>query len=337
MINCEYDVSVIIPTKNRLWALPKTIDSCRKNKCKVQIIVADDNSDDGTREWLQDQSDILYIECGGWGKPFAVNKAFIYAKARYIRYLDSDDWLPEKVIDIHLKIAYREEADIVVAGYDIYNDEKFIRYSPWEKCEDFIAQQLGECDSSHYSAFLFRRELVADIPHRSWFVGSDFANRDDRGLMIEVALRKPKVVIAEGSGLCHRHHKKNRLQFSNGLRESGTNLQHVLIYRQAAKQLLDRGELTLRRRQAIANSMWPVAHWVSRKYLQEGVDIANWVKELVPNYKQPERGLLAFSYRMLGFKFTEQLLLIRRMIVSVRRKPTHNSLSLPKIVFTNNK
>ncbi len=37
----------------------------------------------------------------------------------------------------------------------------------------------GECDSSHYSAYLFRRQFIDDIPHRP-----EFSHRDDRMFII---------------------------------------------------------------------------------------------------------------------------------------------------------
>ena len=145
--------------------------------------------------WLQDQPDVLALQTDGWGKPFAVNRAFREAEGRYVRFLDSDDWLPPGAIDRQLALAEETGADVVVAGYDIYRGDAYEGPSPWVHCDDFIAQQLGECDSSHYSAFTFRRELVDEIPHRTSFPAANFASRDDRCFMIEVALAHPEVAV----------------------------------------------------------------------------------------------------------------------------------------------
>ena len=55
------DLSIIIPTYNRLWALPKAVDSCFSEGCKVEIVVVDDGSTDGTWEWLQNRKDVVSI------------------------------------------------------------------------------------------------------------------------------------------------------------------------------------------------------------------------------------------------------------------------------------
>src|SRR5205823_5900282 len=115
--------------------------------------------------------------------------------------------------DLQYAIATREDADVVVSGYDLYDDERFVESLSWIPTDDFIAQQLGECFGSHYSAFLFRREFVRDLPHRTHFAAADFAARDDRCFLLEVALRHPCIAVCDTPALCYRHHTGPRLQF----------------------------------------------------------------------------------------------------------------------------
>ena len=257
------DVSVIIPTYNRLWSLPQAVDSCRGTTCTTEIIVVDDGSNDGTWAWLQEQEDITALHSGGWGKPWAVNQAFRASAGRYVRFLDSDDWLYTEMIDRQLAQAEEKDVPLMVGGKDLYDEEgTYVETQPWVYCDDFIAQQLGECDSSHYSAFLFRRDLIEDIPHRTAFPNPDFASRDDRCFMLEVALKEPKYAISEDPVLCHRHHEKGRLQFAQGMRQVGTHLQQLRIYCNIIDQLQRRNALTIRRRRAAAAALWPLAHWI---------------------------------------------------------------------------
>lgn len=314
------DVAIIIPTRDRLWALPQAVESCRGTDCRTQIIVADDGSTDGTWEWLQDQPDVLALQTDGWGKPFAVNRAFREVTGRYVRFLDSDDWLPPGTIDRQWRLAEERGAEVIVAGYDIYRGDAYEGPNPWVHCDDFVAQQLGECDSSHYSAFTFRRSLVDEIPHRTSFPAANFASRDDRCFMIEVALAHPQVAVDEESGLCHRHHEHGRLQFRQGLGSVGTNIQHLQIYRQALRLLGERGELTDRRKQAACKILWPLAHWIAYTHPAEGADVAAWIYDLCPDFQPPEGGALGALYRHAGFRHAERILALRRALIQPFRR-----------------
>ncbi len=112
------DVSVIIPTFNRLWSLPKTVESCLSAECRVEIIVVDDGSTDGTWQWLQDRKDVVSVRSENWGKDWAVVAGMARAQGEYVRFLDSDDWLHPEANANQLELARRAVADVVVAGYD---------------------------------------------------------------------------------------------------------------------------------------------------------------------------------------------------------------------------
>jgi glycosyltransferase involved in cell wall biosynthesis len=312
------DITVIIPSYNRAWSLPKAIESCKdESSLALQIIVVDDGSTDNTWELLQQLSGVEIYKLQHWGKPWAVNMAFEKANGKYIKFLDSDDWLVAGALKKQYDVAEQEKADIVVAGYQIYDEEKYVRTQPWVACDDFIAQNLGECDSSHYSAFLFRRDFIIDIPHRTSFASANFASRDDRCFMLEAALKTPKIAVFNEPAFCHLQHKKGRLQFQKSVASACTNYQHTLIYKNILKQLADTGHLSPRRINASIKILWPLAHWVAKDFLDEGVEIADWIYQLNPDFKVPNKGPLGWMYRNLGFKHTEQLLRIRRNIVNV--------------------
>jgi glycosyltransferase involved in cell wall biosynthesis len=325
----QTDVSIIIPSRNRLWSLPRAIESCRSSTLRVQIIVIDDGSTDGTAEWLKTQEDLEVLQGEGWGKPWGVNKALALARGTYLRYLDSDDWLNPGANEKQFEISERAQADVVVAGLDIYRDDTLVKTDSWPETDDFIAQQLGEGAGSHYSAFLFRRSFVEGIPHRTLFPSSDFASRDDRCFVLEVAVRDPRIAVCSTPTLCHRQHTKDRLQFRAGLRAAGTNIQHLYIYRQILRLLAERNKLTPRRREAATRILWTLAHLIAYSHRYEACEIAKWVFELDPEFLVPEKGLLGLLYRQIGFRKTELLLYFRRNFLALfRTKPNPQSLDL---------
>jgi len=309
------DITIIIPAYNRIWALPRAIDSCKSNSgLSKQIIVVDDGSTDDTWEMLLKTEGIEIYKQQNWGKPWAVNMAFLHAKGKYIKFLDSDDWLVPGSIEKQYELAESEHADIVVAGYNIFEEKKYVRTQEWVTCDDFIAQNLGECDSSHYSAFLFRKDFIKDIPHRTSFASANFASRDDRCFMLEAALKEPKIAILNEPALCHTYHEKGRLQFQQSIAATCTNYQHLLIYKNIIKQLQETGRLTPRRIKAAVNVLWPLSHWIAKDNINDAIGLYQWILALDPTFTIPKGGIINLMYRKLGFGATERILAFRRFV-----------------------
>jgi glycosyltransferase involved in cell wall biosynthesis len=304
------DVSVIIPTHNRLWSLPKAIASCRQRGLNVEIIVVDDGSTDGTWDWLQQQTGLVALRQYNLGQCWAKNTGFARARSKYVRFLDSDDWYHEDTFRHQFEIAESEQADIVVAGCSVSDNDQILMRRNWISCDDFVAQQLGECDNSHHAAYFYRREFLANLPHRQ-----DAASLDDRLFVLEAALMHPKVAVYSPPAVNLRNHTKGRIQFPNGMRSVVTNFAHLQIYRRILTILDGRGELTLRRKRAAINSLWPLAHWIAYTHLNEACEVANWISELDPEFRPPEPGALGLLYRRLGFRRTEEILKLRRMFL----------------------
>ena len=96
------NISVIIPTFNRKETLKRAIQSVvMQSYTPYEIIVIDDGSDDGTKEWLKDNfPNVKYIYQMNSGVSSARNKGIKFARGDWIALLDSDDeWLPSKLKD----------------------------------------------------------------------------------------------------------------------------------------------------------------------------------------------------------------------------------------------
>lgn len=93
-------ISVIIPTFNRKHTLQRAIDSVLAQTIKpYEIIIVDDGSKDGTKEWLlQNYPSVQYIHQPNNGVSSARNKGIQISQGSWIALLDSDDeWMPEKL------------------------------------------------------------------------------------------------------------------------------------------------------------------------------------------------------------------------------------------------
>jgi glycosyltransferase involved in cell wall biosynthesis len=115
------EVSIIIPTYNNQIPLRSTVIQALKSKGSFEVLVADDGSDDGTREWF-DQTyrrdwpeELVYINMrrprrrfmgkGGFRAGIARNTASVLARGRILLFLDSDILVPNtyvnELVDLH--------------------------------------------------------------------------------------------------------------------------------------------------------------------------------------------------------------------------------------------
>ena len=141
-------VSVIVPTYNRKHTLKRAIQSVYiQSLPPFEIIVVDDGSNDGTKEWVkQKYPDIKYIYQKNSGVSSARNKGIKIARGDWIALLDSDDeWLPNKLneqinrikLNLDVKILHSNEIWIRngVRVNQMKKHKKFGGYI-FEKCLD---------------------------------------------------------------------------------------------------------------------------------------------------------------------------------------------------------
>jgi glycosyltransferase involved in cell wall biosynthesis len=309
----QIDVSIVIPTYNRLWSLPRAVDSCRGTSCRTEIIVVDDGSEDGTWEWLEAQSDVTALHQENQGQTWAVNRGAARARGRYIRFLDSDDALAPGIIDKQLEAADSMNASLVysrVDAYDLHNT-RVIEKPELPLWDDFLAVQLGEGDQSHFLGMMFKRELIESVVPRR----PEFALRDDRMFLLEVGLRNPKLALVPGCGGYWTKHSSQMHDRYTAIEDVVASWQMIGIYRRILGLLERRGDLTQRRRRAAAPRIWLEAHHIARVNLREASQIAAWVRRLDPSFV-PGPGLLGRLYQTLGFTTVERILNIRRALVA---------------------
>ncbi|HYT94844.1 MAG TPA: glycosyltransferase [Gemmataceae bacterium] len=89
-------VSVLIPTYNRAYCLPRAIDSAlAQTYPRVEILVVDDGSSDNTAELMRERygedERVRYVRQANGGVSAARNHGLRLARGDYVAFLDSDD------------------------------------------------------------------------------------------------------------------------------------------------------------------------------------------------------------------------------------------------------
>ncbi len=115
-------ISVIIPVYNVEKYLPKCLDSVISQTYKqLEIIIVDDGSTDNSgiicdEYALRDNRIIVFHQVNG-GLSAARNTGLDIAKGEYVMFVDSDDYVEPTFCEKPLRIAIREQVDIVSFGY----------------------------------------------------------------------------------------------------------------------------------------------------------------------------------------------------------------------------
>ncbi|WP_026524637.1 bifunctional glycosyltransferase/CDP-glycerol:glycerophosphate glycerophosphotransferase [Butyrivibrio sp. MB2005] len=121
-------VSVVVPVYNAREFLNECLDSiCSQDLSDIEVIAVDDGSTDGSGDILDEYSDkyeffkSLHQENSGVSS--ARNKALEICSGEYVFFADADDVLEKGALRLLYDRAKDREADIVIAGYSIFNNE----------------------------------------------------------------------------------------------------------------------------------------------------------------------------------------------------------------------
>src|SRR5262245_33558236 len=97
-------VTVVIPCYNQARYLGEAIESVRRQTHQdVEIIVVDDGSTDNTVEVAQSYEGVRAVSQRNQGQGAARNKGLEHATSAYIVFLDSDDRLLPRALEIALQ------------------------------------------------------------------------------------------------------------------------------------------------------------------------------------------------------------------------------------------
>ena len=123
-------ISVIIPIYNNEKYLPQCLESVLNQTYKnLEIICVNDGSTDNSTKTLEKFSDsrIKIINQENKGLATARNTGLKNSTGEYVYFLDSDDWIDKKLIEITLGAIQNNNADI--AMFDAYNvyDNSFVK------------------------------------------------------------------------------------------------------------------------------------------------------------------------------------------------------------------
>jgi glycosyltransferase involved in cell wall biosynthesis len=156
-------VSIIIPTYNRILSLRKAVDSVfAQSYRKFELLVVDDGSEDGTADMLKkDYPEIAYIRQENRGPAAARNTGVQNSKGELIAFLDSDDWFSENKLAIQVDAMQRNPSYTVSHTNEIwFRNGKILNQKLRHKKNsgNIFVQSLELCAVS-MSTVMLRRDI----------------------------------------------------------------------------------------------------------------------------------------------------------------------------------
>jgi glycosyltransferase involved in cell wall biosynthesis len=201
-MNPEFDrnlVSVIIPTYNRSSLLAETLDSVvRQSYRPLEVIVVDDGSSDDTREmmerWIGEHSSgaglrISFLRQPNSGAPAARNLGLIESRGEFIQFLDSDDLLAERKVELCVAALSEDaRAQLAYGATQAFGEEAGIDY-PGLATNDPLEVLEAACVRSVWTIMgpVYRRELC--VQAGPWL--ENLSCWQDREYALRILARSP--------------------------------------------------------------------------------------------------------------------------------------------------
>ncbi len=195
-------VSVIIPTYNRARLVVEAIESVKAQRYPaIQIIVADDGSQDDTAQRVAKFENVEYYYQENKGQAAARNLGLRYAKGEYIASLDSDDRWHKDFLEVAVAGLEQFQADFVFLNWTEISETKQFA-SDWERSERWRKYSNNNGNWTLLNAKEVRELYVKTCPapssalliRHSSFVSDwneEMKIADDWFLILEMVLMKP--------------------------------------------------------------------------------------------------------------------------------------------------
>lgn len=176
----DIDVSVITPSLNMLPYLERRVAAVADQEgVKVEHLVMDGGSRDGTVEWLAARPSLLSEVCRDNGMYEAINRGFRRARGRILGQLNCDEqYLPGTLAAVMRYFDAHPEVDVLYGNWlTVRPDGSLILY---RKCIRPLSPILSVRCCAATAATFFRRKLIddgvfydqsyKDIADMAWYV-----------------------------------------------------------------------------------------------------------------------------------------------------------------------
>ncbi len=186
-------VSIIIPTFNRKHFIADAIDSCLAQTYEnCEIIVVDDGSSDGTADFLRERygDRIELFTQVNQGPGIARNCGIAAARGEFIHFLDADDQLHERKIEIGIDVFKRHpQVSVIYTHFQFVATDGTtpLETPPFERFSDDVFCELLRTTGCHIliSSSMYRNDALRAIG--GFADDAEFRSAEDWDLFLRLA------------------------------------------------------------------------------------------------------------------------------------------------------
>ncbi|MGM3307852.1 glycosyltransferase family 2 protein [Anabaena sp. WFMT] len=300
-------VSVIIPCFNSGKWLVEAIDKClQQTYPHIEIIVIDDGSTDNSLDIIKGYGDkIIWRSLSHKGGNYARNLGFNLSQGKYIQYLDADDYiLPEK-IERQINFLEATGADVVYGDWrhqhHLANGSSFLdKIEVSENQDDILAALLANWWVA-LAALMYKRNVVENSG--GW--DENLLAAQDRDFFLSVAMTGAKVVYQPGCYAIYRRYGSVTVSTSSKARWLKS---HYLVLKKAEQQLLQKNQLSMIYRQALAKSYFELAREALLFDYEQYLMFLEEAFVMFPEFKaNSKRKFYRLVQNIVGFRQTERI------------------------------
>ncbi|WP_187264256.1 glycosyltransferase [Pontibacter beigongshangensis] len=182
-------VSVIVPCYNHGKYLRYAINSIWQQQYpNIEIIVVDDGSIDNTRVVAANLDGVTYVYQENQGLSAARNLGVKHAKGEFFVFLDADDWLLPKAIEINATYLLKDKQLAFVSGahVKVYVGAGLIKEEKWDIHANHFEQLLQGNYIGMHAAVMYRRWVFQEV---EFDVG--LRSCEDYDLYLKIARKHP--------------------------------------------------------------------------------------------------------------------------------------------------
>ncbi|MBX9888401.1 MAG: glycosyltransferase [Flavobacteriaceae bacterium] len=209
-------VSVIVPCYNQAQYLPEALQSVLdQTYSDWECIIVNDGSPDDTdivaKDWLIKDSRFKYIYKENGGLSSARNAGIEIAIGDYIQFLDADDFLKNKKLELSLEALLTDsQNNIVITNFQMYDNlskkskEPYCKIGTNNFCFDSFLYRWGKTFSIPIHCALFKKRLFIDFQFPE-----KLQAREDWIMWVYLFQQEVKVLFIDNALVYYRQHNKS--------------------------------------------------------------------------------------------------------------------------------